>query len=99
MKLAIIPARGGSKRIPRKNISTESANDFAPTVPVLLETYYHDCGQFYHIRTQALQREQELMVANTVPMVMDELEVQDIDNESDWKLAEIKYRIMTGAAQ
>ncbi len=24
---------------------------------------------------------------------MDELEVQDIDNETDWKIAELKYRL------
>ena len=29
-----------------------------------------------------------------VPIVVDEMEVQDIDNETDWKLAEIKYQIM-----
>ena len=28
------------------------------------------------------------------PFIMSELEVQDIDNETDWKLAEIKYSLM-----
>ena len=28
------------------------------------------------------------------PIIVDEMEVQDIDNETDWKIAEIKYNIM-----
>ncbi len=34
--------------------------------------------------------------AKTVPIIVSELEVQDIDNETDWKLAEIKYKMMIG---
>lgn len=33
---------------------------------------------------------------HTVPLVLPEQEVQDIDNLSDWALAEMKYRLMTG---
>ena len=29
---------------------------------------------------------------NTVPIVLPESEVQDIDNEEDWKIAEIKFK-------
>lgn len=35
-----------------------------------------------------------VIVENVIPMVLSELEVQDIDNESDWTLAEIKYKMM-----
>lgn len=28
------------------------------------------------------------------PIIVDEMEVQDIDNETDWKIAEIKYNFM-----
>ena len=35
-----------------------------------------------------------LVMARTLPFVMSELEVQDIDTEEDWKLAELKYRLM-----
>jgi len=34
------------------------------------------------------------MIGNILPFVVDEMEVQDIDNESDWKIAEIKYQTM-----
>lgn len=59
-----------------------------------LEAYYHDCGQFYFYDTKELIKCKGIITENVIPMVLSELEVQDIDNESDWKLAEIKYRMM-----
>lgn len=59
-----------------------------------LETYYHDCGQFYFYDTKELIENNGNIIENVVPMVLSELEVQDIDNESDWELAEIKYKMM-----
>lgn len=59
-----------------------------------LETIYHDCGQFYFIRTDALIREKNMLCRKMIPMVMSEFEVQDIDNEMDWELAELKYRLL-----
>ena len=38
---------------------------------------------------------QKLMVGNILPLIVSELEVQDIDNLTDWKIAEMKYRLMT----
>ena len=29
-----------------------------------------------------------------VPIIVSEMEVQDIDNENDWKLAELKYSLL-----
>lgn len=59
-----------------------------------LEPHYHDVGQFYVFRTEAFERNKKLMLGDILPMVISELEVQDIDNETDWKLAEMKYRLM-----
>lgn len=59
-----------------------------------LEPIYHDCGQFYFIRTDALLREKNMLCGEIVPMNLTELEVQDIDNEVDWELAELKYELM-----
>ena len=59
-----------------------------------LEPYYHDCGQFYFYDTKELIKGNGIIVENVIPMVLSELEVQDIDNETDWKLAEIKYKMM-----
>ena len=60
-----------------------------------LEPWYHDAGQFYFIRTQAMLDQHTLVPAKTAPLIMDEMEVQDIDTMDDWEIAEIKYRRMT----
>lgn len=59
-----------------------------------LTPHYHDVGQFYVFKTEAFRRNRKLMVGNILPLVMSELEIQDIDSETDWELAEMKYRLM-----
>lgn len=59
-----------------------------------LEPHYHDAGQFYMFRPDAFLKNRRLMVGNILPFVVPEMEVQDIDTESDWEIAEIKYRQM-----
>ena len=61
-----------------------------------LETIYHDCGQFYMFNIEKIMQKGKLITDNTGGIIVDELEVQDIDNETDWKLAEIKYKLMKG---
>ncbi len=56
-----------------------------------LEPIFHDTGQFYCLRTSALLSEKKLFTTKMVGYEIPELEVQDIDNEVDWKLAELKY--------
>jgi len=57
---------------------------------------YHDCGQFYCITTKALLDQGRLFAERTLPFELPESEVQDIDNEADWRLAEVKYSLMRG---
>lgn len=59
-----------------------------------LEPHYHDVGQFYVFRVKNFKRNQKLMIGNILPYVVSEMEVQDIDNQTDWEIAEIKYRLM-----
>lgn len=59
-----------------------------------LTPHYHDVGQFYCFRTEAYRKNKKLMLGNILPMVISELEVQDIDNLTDWEIAEMKYRLM-----
>lgn len=61
-----------------------------------LERYYHDCGQFYLLKVEPFRRELSMVLKNTVPYVMDEMEVQDIDNLEDWELAEVKFQMRRG---
>lgn len=59
-----------------------------------LETMYHDCGQFYCFDVNRFLKTKKLIGKIAVPIITDELEVQDIDNLTDWKLAELKYKTM-----
>ena len=59
-----------------------------------LVPHYHDVGQFYVFRTEAFQKNRKLMVGNILPLIVSELEVQDIDNLTDWEIAEMKYWLL-----
>lgn len=60
-----------------------------------LQTYYHDTGQFYVVTTEAFSRYNFFWGENTSGLIISELEAQDIDTDMDWKLAEIKYKLLT----
>lgn len=64
-----------------------------------LVPHYHDVGQFYVFRTKSFQKNKKLMVGNILPLIVSELEVQDIDNLTDWEIAEIKYRMMANGGE
>ena len=57
-----------------------------------LQKVYHDCGQFYACRTMPFMETGTTDVEKLVPLVLSEMEVQDIDTPEDWEIAEIKFR-------
>jgi pseudaminic acid cytidylyltransferase len=57
---------------------------------------FHDAGQWYWFNCQALLKKGRLWTDNSFGLEISELEVQDIDTETDWKLAELKYRLTSG---
>lgn len=59
-----------------------------------LEPFYHDVGQFYCVNVESFREQQVLVMERTVPLILSELEIQDIDTEEDWKLAELKYQML-----
>lgn len=61
-----------------------------------LSPIYHDCGQFYWIKTEKFLNDPNILYHRTKPYLLPETEVQDIDNETDWQLAELKYKFMRG---
>jgi N-acylneuraminate cytidylyltransferase len=65
---------------------TKRSQDLAPR--------YHDAGQFYWLNIQSFLNAKKLFTQNTGSIILDELKVQDIDNETDWKLAELKYNLL-----
>ncbi|MGL5271446.1 MAG: pseudaminic acid cytidylyltransferase [Selenomonadaceae bacterium] len=66
-------------------IQNQRSQDFEPL--------YHDAGQFYFIFRSAFLKEKTLFPANTMPLILKESEVQDIDNIEDWLLAEAKFQM------
>jgi N-acylneuraminate cytidylyltransferase len=54
---------------------------------------YHDAGQWYWFRTEPFLRRGQVFGEACRPVVLGELEAQDIDEQDDWELAEIKYRL------
>ena len=59
-----------------------------------LEKVYHDAGQFYFVKTKTLIDEKTVWCKHTAPLVLSELEVQDLDTLTDWQLAEMKYELL-----
>jgi len=68
--------------------------EFALTRSQDLEKRYHDAGQFYWSRVAALLTTKSLVNNKTGYIELSDLLVQDIDNETDWKLAELKYQLL-----
>jgi len=59
-----------------------------------LEPMFHDVGMFYFCDTNTMLQNKSMISNNTTYIELDETHTQDIDNESDWKMAELKYRII-----
>lgn len=55
---------------------------------------FHDCGQFYIMRSDRFLAKKRILTDNIIPLEIPESEVQDIDTEEDWKIAEIKYTFL-----
>ncbi len=65
---------------------TARTQDFQPR--------FHDAGQFYWLTAASLLSDKKLITNKTIGLKITDLEAQDIDNEMDWKLAEIKFHFM-----
>lgn len=59
-----------------------------------IEPKYFDVGMFYYCKTEKIYQHKSLAPDNTAAYILDEKECQDIDNETDWQLAELKYKII-----
>lgn len=68
--------------------------EFANSRSQDLEKSYHDAGQFYFSTVDAFLKSGSLWGPDTLPIVLPELEVQDLDTVTDWILAEMKYKLI-----
>lgn len=59
-----------------------------------LEKRYHDSGQFYLMKSSVVKNKEEIVGNDCRTLVVNELEVQDIDTLTDWKFAELKYKLL-----
>ena len=64
-----------------------------------LEKHYHDAGQFYCFKTADYKKSKSFWTGNILPLELSELEVQDIDNQTDWEIAEMKWNILHNKLQ
>ncbi|GAB3894948.1 pseudaminic acid cytidylyltransferase [Spirosoma agri] len=58
-----------------------------------LEPAYHDAGQFYFFSTNTFLRTRRLITDNSGGIVISEMDAHDIDTETDWRLAELKFQL------
>ena len=75
-------------KIDNKGLLEYREPENAPKRSQDLEAMYHDVGMFYFHKTGKLGYQ------NAIPFEMEERYIQDIDNETDWQLAELKYKVM-----
>lgn len=59
-----------------------------------LEPAYHDAGQFYWLRVDDFKANQSMWGKNGRCIVLPNRLAQDIDEEEDWLIAEMKYQII-----
>lgn len=59
-----------------------------------LDPLYHDAGSFYWVNTAKFMHDRTFDTLKCGGIVIDEMRVQDIDNETDWKLAELKFNMI-----
>lgn len=67
-------------------------NDYINSRSQDLEPVFHDAGQWYWMRVKTIYK--ETFESDCIGLELSENEVQDIDNESDWIIAEMKYTRM-----
>lgn len=85
----------------QRSVKVNDAGHLQPNFPQYmdarsqdLEKTYHDAGQFYFVKTSTFNEEKNLWCKRTAPIVLSELEVQDLDTMTDWQLAEIKFKLI-----
>jgi pseudaminic acid cytidylyltransferase len=59
-----------------------------------LDSYYYDAGQFYWLKKRVFDINKNIYNDNSGAIILSELYAQDIDNEIDWEIAKIKYKLL-----
>jgi pseudaminic acid cytidylyltransferase len=93
----VYPITSFSYPILRSLIITDQGNvkmkwpEYANTRSQDLIPVYHDSGQWYWYTNKSLLKNEYNVIK---PIILNETCVQDIDNENDWVIAELKYKLL-----
>lgn len=79
-------------KLDTKGIISNFFDGFDQTRTQDLEVAFHDAGMFYFFNVSRFKQTKSLRTSNTVAIEINENHAQDIDSESDWRLAELKYQ-------
>lgn len=55
---------------------------------------YHDSGTFYWVERLSFEKYKTFLTPKSAGIIINEMNAQDIDTESDWAIAELKYRLL-----
>lgn len=55
---------------------------------------FHDAGQWYWFNLEEFNRSGKILGDNSFGFEINALQVQDIDSDTDWKIAELKYQLL-----
>lgn len=58
-----------------------------------LPAAYHDAGQFYWCRADAIREDKAIFASHSRPYLLERSRVQDIDTPDDWAYAELLYKM------
>jgi len=59
-----------------------------------LEKWYHEVGQYYLFDVDKYVALKGQIQNDISALIVDDIEAQDIDTEDDWKIAELKYKLI-----
>jgi N-acylneuraminate cytidylyltransferase len=69
-------------------------SEFEDTRSQDLPNTFHDAGQWYWVKRYSLIKHKKIITPYSKGIILNSLEVQDIDNLYDWKIAELKYEYL-----
>lgn len=59
-----------------------------------LDSFYHDIGQYYWLKKESFLKSKKLVTDSTLGLKTEPIYCQDIDNLSDWDIAEFKHKYL-----
>ena len=80
-----------SLKVDEDNFVSMNWPEYSHTRSQDLPAAYHDAGQWYWLRPELIS--DSLYSDNSKVIILSEMEVQDIDNESEWQMAEVKWEM------